>query len=262
MASQKGLQEFSKHCYVSLESTKRRLEYSDFGGKAPALEAADYFLTQGKKLMLGFDVLGRRPVERKQWIKDNFGDESSIPQYKSLAAQKEILLSQLVGRQVPWFEASMMQVAVRAMPGIENKEALSLTYDDDLAKFKAVLSADNENVIKMFDKLSDARNWLLNMGKSSEARWLGCKTQSCLNSILYEYVVLVRGIQQIEYFKQHISTVKCCTSFSERCSVCTYICIYVYIYIDSDLRSNNMFTNHLDTRIYIYIHYLPCRLVF
>ena len=71
----------------------------------------------------------------------------------------------------------MMQVAVRAMLDLAKKEALSLTYDDDLAKFKAVLSGDNENVIKVFEKLNDARNWLLNMGKSSEASWLGYKTQ-------------------------------------------------------------------------------------
>ena len=176
MASLHGLQEFSKHCTVSLESTKRKLEYSDYGGKTQTVEAAKHFLTQGKKLMLGFDMLGRKPVERKQWIKDNFGDDA-IQMRKSLSAQKGFLLAQLVGRHVPWFEASMMQVAVRAMLDLAKKEALSLTYDDDLAKFKAVLSGDNENVIKVFEKLNDARNWLLNMGKSSEASWSGYKTQ-------------------------------------------------------------------------------------
>ena len=176
MASLHGLQEFSKHCTVSLESTKRKLEYSDYGDKTQTVEAAKHFLAQGKKLMLGFDMLGRKPVERKQWIKDNFGDDA-IQMHKSLSAQKGFLLAQLVGRHVPWFEASMMQVAVRAMPDLAKKEALSLTYDDDLAKFKAVLSGDNENVIKVLEKLNDARNWLLNMGKSSEASWLGYKTQ-------------------------------------------------------------------------------------
>ena len=64
------------------------------------------------------------------------------------------------------------------MPDLAKKEALSLTYDHDLAKFKAVLSGDNENVIKLFEKVNDARSWLMNMGKSLEASWLGYKTQS------------------------------------------------------------------------------------
>ena len=107
MASLHGLQEFSKHCTVSLESTKRKLEYSDFGSKTQALEAAKHFLTQGKKLLNGFDMLGRKPIERKQWIKDNFGDDA-IQHHKSLSSQKGFLVARLVGRQVPWFEASMM----------------------------------------------------------------------------------------------------------------------------------------------------------
>ena len=63
-----------------------------------------------------------------------------------------------------------MQAAIRAAPGLEKSKSIALTYDQESEMYKAVLSGDDENMIKMFKDIKDAKNWLLSMGKSSEAR--------------------------------------------------------------------------------------------
>lgn len=63
-----------------------------------------------------------------------------------------------------------MQAAIRAAPGLEKSKSIALTYDQESEVYKAVLSGDDENMIKMFKDIKDAKNWLLSMGKSSEAR--------------------------------------------------------------------------------------------
>ena len=174
MASHAGLQKFQKHCAAVLESTKRRFDHSDFGGESQAVEAANFFMSQGKKLIIRFESLGRKPAERKQWIKDMFGGDA-VHQHRPLKYQQASLVSRLISRQIPSFEASIMQCALRATPGLENTESLCLTFDDSCEKFKAaLLCGEGENMTKMFETLKDAKSWLQNMGKCSEA-WLDQK---------------------------------------------------------------------------------------
>ena len=161
------LKEYSKHCCASLEGIKRRFEDKDYGGTSQAVEAAKEFLSIGKKMMIRFQTLRKKPEERKQWIRDTFGGDAISK--KSLNVQQSLLVSKIVSRQVPAVEASIMQVAVRAAPGVTSKESLCLTYDTSCEKFKAVVCGDNENMTKMFDTPKEAKGWLLSMGKCSEA---------------------------------------------------------------------------------------------
>ena len=156
------LKEYSKHCCASLEGIKRRFEDKDYGGTSQAVEAAKEFLSIGKKMMIRFQTLRKKPEERKQWIRDTFGGDAISK--KSLNVQQSLLVSKLVSRQVPAVEASIMQVAVRAAPGVTSKESLCLTYDTSCEKFKAVVCGDNENMTKMFDTPKEAKGWLLSMG--------------------------------------------------------------------------------------------------
>ena len=169
MAKASAVQEFQKHCYVSLDSTKRKLEYSDYGGKTQALEVANHFLTRGKAIRIEFDMLRGSPLERKEWIIKHFG-EDALQVRKSLAVQRSMLVYRLCSRQVPSFEAAMMQVAVRSTPGLTKKDALVLTYERETDRFKAIMSGGSENMSKTFADIKAARDWLLNIGKSSEAR--------------------------------------------------------------------------------------------
>lgn len=171
MATGSEIQEFQKHCYASLENTRRKLEYSTYGGKDQALEAANKFLAEGKYLLFQFSTLGRAPVQRKEFVKEHFG-EAAILHGKTISAQKAKLIVCLVRQEVPSVEASMMQAAARAAPGLAKPSALSLTYDQGSNQFKAVLGEGGESMSKLFTSITDARHWLLSMGKSAEARYM------------------------------------------------------------------------------------------
>ena len=146
-------------------------------------------------MMIRFQALCKKPEERKQWIRDTFGGDAVIT--KTLNVQQSLLVSKLVSRQVPAVEASIMQVAIRAAPGVKSKESLCLTYDTSCEKFKAVLCGGNENMTKMFDTTKEAKNWLLNMGKCSEASAQDMKVCDthiyiyiyiCVNMYIYIYM--------------------------------------------------------------------------
>lgn len=186
-ANHDGVQKFQKHCVVALENTKRRFDHSDFGGEVPAIEAAKHFLACGQKLINRFEALKGNPEERKQFIKTTFGGDAFQPN-KRLKAQQALLVSKLICRQVPSTEASVMQVAVRATPGVEKKDSLSLTYSEDDQKFKAVLCGENENMTKMFENLKDAKSWLLNMGKCSEAGFVN--TCALISKIIRTFMMI------------------------------------------------------------------------
>ena len=167
MASTNGLIHFQKHINAVLETTKRKFDHSVYGGEAQATEAAKQFLSRGKVIMNLYDAIGRQPAERKDWITKTFGADALTN--KPLAVQRVILVNRLCQHQVPKVEAGIMQAAIRATPGLEKSESLCLTYDQESEMDKAVLSGDNENMTKMFKDIKDAKNWLMNMGKSSEA---------------------------------------------------------------------------------------------
>ena len=166
-----SLQEWQKHVSIALEGTKRRFDDSEFGGRSQSIAAAKRFVAAGNKLMFRFDLLKKKPVERKEFVRTQFGDSASYPS-KSIAAQKAVLVSKLVGREVPVVEASVMEAAMHETPGLNEKGSLSLTYDGECEKFKATLQHDGENMSKSFATPKEAKNWLLSMGKSSEARWV------------------------------------------------------------------------------------------
>ena len=158
---------FPKHINAVMETTKRKFDHSVYGGEAQATEAAKQFLSRGKVIMNLYDAIGRQPAERKDWITKTFGADALTN--KPLAVQRVILVNRLCQHQVPKVEAGIMQAAIRATPGLEKSESLCLTYDQESEMYKAVLSGDNENMTKMFKDIKDAKNWLMNMGKSSEA---------------------------------------------------------------------------------------------
>ena len=198
--------EFAKHCYAVVDSTRRKLEYSTYGGKSQALEACKAYESKVKKLMIRYDTLARKPDERKAWIKDIFGGEA-ILLGKSLAAQKANLMQRLKCGEIPEVEALMMEAAIRSAPSVEKKDALSLSYDQESSKYKAILRSDKgEDVTKMCDDIREARNWLLNMGASSEARQIYSVVlvvvcviiMHMYMTVIYKYLVCCYIIQ-IEY---------------------------------------------------------------
>ena len=168
MASDPEIIEFNKHCYAALFDSKRKLEYSFYGGKTQALAAANSFLVQGKKLIADFQAFGRQPQERHDWIIEKFSCDA-VKKGRSLALQKSCLISRLVSQGVHWLEADMMQAAIRATPGLSKKDTISLKFVQEGEQFRAQVDATNESITKQFAKITDARNWLLSMGKSSEA---------------------------------------------------------------------------------------------
>lgn len=176
MASTSEIQEFQKHCYASLELTKRKLDYSTYGGKTQALEAAKQFLKQSKWLLFEFSSLNRAPTQRKEFILQHFGADA-ILNGKTIAAQKAKLISRLVSGDVSSVEATMMEAAVRAAPGLAKPSALSLKYDQESQQFKAVLGEGGESMTKLFTDIAEGRHWLLSMGKSAEARYMHIQIQ-------------------------------------------------------------------------------------
>ena len=118
--------------------------------------------------MTDFEMFSGQPAERKQWINQKFGPTAFRPG-KSLAVQKASLINQLATHEVKWFDAEIMQAAVWAMPGLAKKDELSMAVDTETEMFSCRLGGEKEGTTKQFAKIIDARNWLLNMGKSSEA---------------------------------------------------------------------------------------------
>ena len=117
---------------------------------------------------------------------------------------QSLLVSKLVSRQVPAVEASIMQVAIRAAPGVKSKESLCLTYDTSCEKFKAVLCGGNENMTKMFDTTKEAKNWLLNMGKCSEASAQDmklCDTHTLIYIYVNMYIYIYTHIKEYVYLQ-------------------------------------------------------------
>ena len=191
MANTKEVNTFQKHVNAVLESAKRRFDHSLYGGEAQAIEAAKQFLSQGKVFMTRFDSIGRQPAERKEWITKTFGADALTS--KALAVQRSILVDRLCQQKVPNVEACIMQAAIRATPGLEKTESICLTYDQGSEMYKAVLSSENENMTKMFKEIKDAKNWLLNMGKSSEA-WILRKNNVLMKRLriyIYTYIYIV-----------------------------------------------------------------------
>lgn len=163
-----AIHEYQKHCNVVLHDCKRKLDYSYYGGKTSTMAAANYFLGTGKKLMVDFEMFSGHPQERKKWICEQFGADAFKPG-KSLACQKTLLACKLVNHDVHWFEAGMMQAAIRAVPGLTKKDEYSLSYDEEAQRFSAHLGDSKQGITQHFAKIVDAKTWLLNMGKSSEA---------------------------------------------------------------------------------------------
>lgn len=187
------IQEFQKHCYAIIKSSKRRFEYADYGGKDRTIPAARHAIKICSDLINEFDTLNRKPTDRKTFVIKNFSADALLT-HKSIAVQRECLISRLVNRKVNWVEASIMQAAVRALQPDAMKDRLSICYDHENEKFKASVDCDSnkDNIMtKLFDKIADARSWLLNMGKSSEARGLKNFNTGYINTrYLYIYILM------------------------------------------------------------------------
>lgn len=190
IAAGSNVEEFKLHCYAVLESNRRKLEYSYYGGKAQTLAAAKCYLTEGKKLMSRYDAIGRNPAERKDFIKNSFGTDALCPG-KALAVQRSKLIHKLAYREVPVIEAGMMLAALKETPELINKDKLALSYDESSGHFRAELGGPEESMTKLFPEIKDAANWLRNMGYSSEAGmwgWIfkyGNPQQTVYNFLLY-----------------------------------------------------------------------------
>ena len=173
IAMASDVQQYQKHCTITVYTQRRKIEYDHYGGRDSAVEAAQHALKLSKKLLIEYDTLGRKPVERKNFVVKNFGSDSWLSN-KSIAVLREQLIFKLVMGKIDWFEASVSEVAMKAAQHPSSKNQISLTFDDSCWKFTASLVCEGDagsSMSKQFDKVGDARNWLLSMGKSSEARF-------------------------------------------------------------------------------------------
>ena len=138
----------------------------------------------------------------------NFSADALLT-HKSIAVQRECLISRLVNRKVNWVEASIMQAAVRALQPDAVKDRLSLCYDHENEKFKASVDCDSNKdntMTKLFDKIADACSWLLHMGKSSEAKGLNKYSISTQNTYTSTYRILKYVCFFIYTRKYHLHT--------------------------------------------------------
>ena len=182
------VQEYAKHCVTSVEGTKRKFEFAEYGGQVPCVEAAKKFASLGRSMIVRFECLKRKPDDRKAWVEEKFGS-GAYTGSKSLKCQQALLVRRLIDRLCPEVEAAIMQVALRATPGVEKPEYICLTYDTTSEKFKAVLGGDKEqmsdfNMSKLFDNIKDAKNWLLSMSKTSEVGAMKKHNRSLTDRIL------------------------------------------------------------------------------
>ena len=166
------IMQYQAHCVAFLASTRRRFEHKVFGGEEQANAAAKQFVSLGQTLLDQFDSYNGKPSGRKTFLVKELGSCSSIIS-KSIAKQRASVVCMLVGKQVNWFEADIMEVAVRATPGLMNPKALSITFDSEATMFRARIAGDKE-MSQTFLHLADARTWTLHMGKSSEASTKTC----------------------------------------------------------------------------------------
>ena len=202
IAMASDIQQYQKHCTITIYTQRRKFEYDHYGGRDPALEAAQHALKLSKKLFIEYDTLNRKPVERKKLVVKNFGSDSWLPN-KSIGVVREQLIFKLVMGKIEWFEASVSEVAMKAAQHPSSKNHITLTFDDSCCKFTASLVCDGDagsSMSKQFDKVGDARNWLLSMGKSSEARFgknrciyvqvENSKHLQLYDAILYTYIYI------------------------------------------------------------------------
>lgn len=165
--AQPDIMQYQAHCVAILASTRRRFDHKLFGGEEQARAAAKQFVSLGQALLDQFDSYSGKPGDRKSFLVKELCCCPSIMS-KSIAKQRSTVVCMLIGKEVKWFEADIMEVAVRATPGLVNPNALSITFDSEVTMFRARIAGDKE-MSQTFLHLADARTWTLHMGKSSEA---------------------------------------------------------------------------------------------
>ena len=163
-----GIVEYAKHYAALLLSTRRRFDFTDYGGKEQAHTAAKVFISEGTKLMEAWELLRRKPEDRATWIAKNFSQGAADQRHRCLDLQKVFLVRKLCERNVPWFEAKVMQDALQATPNLKMCK-LTLVHDVDKKEWMASVEQNDTCTSEGFKLLKDAKTWLLQMAHASEA---------------------------------------------------------------------------------------------
>ena len=196
--------QYQAHCVAFLASTRRRFDHKVFGGEEQANAAAKQFVSLGQTLLDQFDSYNGKPSDRKTFLVNELGCCPSIMS-KSIAKQRASVACMLIGKEVKWFEADIMEVAVRATPGIVNPKALSITFDSEATMFRARIAGDKE-MSQTFLHLADARTWTLHMGKSSEA-----STKTCMFIYMFflfdEHVFVILNVSLNNYERKSLDII-------------------------------------------------------